>query len=572
MCIRDSTFTVALTDVFKLKGKAAETLMALQKEFCVKIQMPEMPAPGVGAPPEQQTEAVGTVRITGLHKSVEACLSSWRFKAPQVKITDVTLRKGEVPTDEKNIGLPSLAGRAKYLRDQDQESPFKDLAEWAGSKSNKTVGVGNQLLSRNLQAFVAGGANAASGSSSEQLSNTLKALTAQREKSRWGQLFARLDSNGDGVLSEPEMATLVGELLHLKEGKAADPLEVNKFAKEAISRMDKSMGLKSKNAVSFREFENYIEKVEPALFMQLGGWSDVFSRYSEGDSHQIGLEGMKKLVRDLWGLFPDTASEDEAELHHEAALAVSQMDLDGDGMVSFNELLSYAQQRKGLFEPLVACEHQRRTGQQYSAQLEALKADCVTAEDDTLFHRECTEMFARLDQDKDNYLTRPEIRQLVRQLLKSRRQAMSDEQVEGHVEHALKHIAFDPSLGKVTFKELYAYVQVRPALFYDLAGWQAVFSKYSSARGVMGIDGCTLLVRDLTAMLGNTLEAGEAQGQANACMIKMDQDGDGWISFDEFIEYAQHEDNMHLFGPLRLQTQKEYNEVRHRTKRHRVKR
>ena len=35
----------------------------------------------------------------------------------------------------------------------------------------------------------------------------------------------------------------------------------------------------------------------------------------------------------------------------------------------------------------------------------------------------------------------------------------------------------------------------------------------------------------------------------------------GVISFDEFMEFAQHEDNLHLFGPLRLKTQKEYIEV-----------
>ena len=105
-------------------------------------------------------------------------------------------------------------------------------------------------------------------------------------------------------------------------------------------------------------------QVEPELFLQLSGWNDVFVRYADPENHNIGMEGLVKLVNDLWKLHPSEASDDEGRLNQEAALALSRMDADGDGQISFVELLTYAQSRLGIFEPLVAVEHQRRTGQQ----------------------------------------------------------------------------------------------------------------------------------------------------------------------------------------------------------------
>ena len=116
-----------------------------------------------------------------------------------------------------------------------------------------------------------------------------------------------------------------------------------------------------------------VTQVEPALFLQLSGWNDVFLRYADiaddqhPDGHKIGIEGLVQLVNDLWKMFPREASADEGRLQQEAALALSRMDSDGDGQITFAELLTYAQSRLSIFEPLVAVEHQRRTGQQYAA-------------------------------------------------------------------------------------------------------------------------------------------------------------------------------------------------------------
>eukprot|EP00658_Telonema_sp_P-2_P022341 TRINITY_DN18928_c0_g1_i4.p1 TRINITY_DN18928_c0_g1~~TRINITY_DN18928_c0_g1_i4.p1 ORF type:complete len:514 (+),score=102.58 TRINITY_DN18928_c0_g1_i4:271-1812(+) len=340
------SFSVALQDVGKLKGKQAEHLISLEKQFGVKIHLPDQQAvlgaaQGEGAP---GSEPKGKVRISGEHQKVEAALSEWRFKAPRVKIYDITLREGDMAPDQMPKQLPALAGRAKVIRDNtSRDSPFKALAEWVGHKANSTVGVSNQLLGASLQCFVSGGTQSLKRSSSAQdLNSALSTLTDLKNKSRWGQLFNRVDSNHDGVLTEPEMATLISELLQLRDKKPPDPLEVNRYAKEAILRMDKSQGQAGqgcKNAVSLREFEQYVQKVEPELFAELGGWNDVFARYADGDTHKISMEGMKRLVKDLWALHPSKASEDDAVLEHEASLAISQMDLDGDGLVGFPELL-----------------------------------------------------------------------------------------------------------------------------------------------------------------------------------------------------------------------------------------
>merc|ERR1711970_1218858 len=137
-------------------------------------------------------------------------------------------------------------------------------------------------------------------------------------------------------------------------------------------------------------------------------------------------------------------------------------------------------------------------------------------------------MFRRLDQDGDNFITIEEMKTLVKELLISKRENLHPEQVEQHAQVAFNQMSENPCLGKVSFDELYTYVVARPTLFYDLAGWQAVFSKYSDLQThTMRLHGAALLVRDLCSVLGKPLEPGEADSQAAACIEKMDNDGDG---------------------------------------------
>ena len=53
--------------------------------------------------------------------------------------------------------------------------------------------------------------------------------------------------------------------------------QVTKEAARAVQLMDQSANEK----ITLNEFEHFVENVQPQLFIQLGGWNDVFSRYTE---------------------------------------------------------------------------------------------------------------------------------------------------------------------------------------------------------------------------------------------------------------------------------------------------
>ncbi|KAK3253756.1 hypothetical protein CYMTET_37003 [Cymbomonas tetramitiformis] len=96
--------------------------------------------------------------------------------------------------------------------------------------------------------------------------------------------------------------------------------------------------------------------------------------------------------------------------------------------------------------------------------------------------------------------------------------------------------------GQVTFEGFWNYARSHPEIFAPLMGWRSIFQRYAiEGTKQIGIDGLELLVRDILASrgyLGDEVSADHVLTDAKNALKDMDTDRDGFVSFNEFVNFA----------------------------------
>jgi len=343
------------------------------------------------------------------------------------------------------------------------------------------------------------------------------------------------------------------------------------LVKEALAAMDRD----GNGSISFREFESFVVTRRPDWALALLGWTKIFSSYVQEGHDEIKLDGVKLLIRDVVAKQPsqtglaDIASQEWVQ--HQAEQALLAMDTDNNGGISYHEFITFAKAHPEQFRPLetraVAVTrgktellrlHQDSRWHMNKFHHQAIQNPNAQSQ---IFFEQMRQLFLRLDSDNDEYLTFEELKELIRDILVSQGTEVDEQRVQREASAALEAMDVGDTSERgrfegdkqISFEEFRQFVDSRPALFAKVSGWQSLFSRYADLAGGkrMSLLGTTALVRAVLVQLGQAPTTEHVKEEALALVQAVDANGDGLISFREFLQYVQREDKVYLFAPLR---------------------
>ncbi|KAK3232584.1 hypothetical protein CYMTET_57088 [Cymbomonas tetramitiformis] len=151
------------------------------------------------------------------------------------------------------------------------------------------------------------------------------------------------------------------------------------------------------------------------------------------------------------------------------------------------------------------------------------------------------QLFHRCDMNKNGYLNVMELENLVTLWARSSKHYLSSVEISKYARDIIAAADHDGD-AHLSLPEFFHYVEVTaPHMFAELLGWQELFNCYvDQSINAMREDGLRALVREILFKLhGVEPNFITVQQHVVAVMREADVNGDGTLSFEEFMSYAR---------------------------------
>ena len=351
------------------------------------------------------------------------------------------------------------------------------------------------------------------------------------------RVFSDAAKDGSGTLAGNELVEVLKKLIRAANLKVMSRGELEREALECLNRFGAPFGSAAAQGVTLDGFKAYAAS-KPELFGPLHKWREFFNNYASVDAQgnlEIQLEDCEKLVIDVCSFNGNAMSAAGAKAEAEALMEAA--DADHSGSINFGEFVSYARGKEELFGKIA----QHIMSPYMSPRKDRGQATSSMDIESVNF---AEKLFKDADKDGNGTLDQNELGKVLREMVKAAGLRVTGGQVNDELGKCL--IQFGDG-STVALQGFLKYAASRPEWFGPLFQWREFFNKYACPRsGEMQLEQAQKFMKDVFLSNGRPISEAAAAEEARKMMGAADGNGDGSVSFAEFVTYAKQ--NLALFG------------------------